>query len=344
MKAQIIIEALDLTEAQINSEQKTVRQRIIASGLSKNRRQYREEVLQGALPLFEGVRTFANHPGKSESKERPERSILDMTGWIDNVVYENGALYGTRHFANTDAGRNAWALVEQVVSGQAPASLIGASINAVGKASKAADGDYVVIESIDHVLSVDDVTTPAAGGGFMVEGENGDDLTELLVRSMTYEQWFESRPDYTRRLQNEMKQERQDGALKAAKADAEQARAALESMKSEIEALRRERDAALGETSSKGRELALERALRGVGLPQLWETDLRDRLLAEADVNKWPEIVETERTKARQAGAKVSITGAGQQVAQTLSLKGNVSPLPRADENVTQWLNRTRRN
>ncbi len=48
----ILVEALDLTEAQINLEERTVRQTIIRAGKSKNRRVYPEGVLEAATPLF----------------------------------------------------------------------------------------------------------------------------------------------------------------------------------------------------------------------------------------------------------------------------------------------------
>lgn len=312
MKTTVIIEALDLSEAQINAESHTVRQRLITAGKSKNNRIYSESVLQTAAPLFEGRQTFANHPSRSELKDRPERSIRDLTGWLSNVEYQEGALYAVRHFADTQAGRDAWALVEQIVSQKAPATLMGASINAVGKAKSTEDG-ALIIESIDAVHSVDDVVSPAAGGAFLAESAEPGSLTADLLAALTFEEWFESRPDYTKRLQNEMKQARQDDALKAARAEAEGAIQALKEAQSQLAALTSDREAAIAEAQQARRELEIERKMRTVSLPAAWDKALREQL-AQADERQWASIIETELSKARSAGHRIAITGAEQQV------------------------------
>lgn len=319
MKTQVLIEALDLSEAVIDADARTVRQKIITAGKSKNGRYYSEAVLQRAASLFEGVKTYANHPSRSESKDRPERSILDITGYITDVRYEEGVLRGTRHFVG-DAGEKVWRIVEQVVSGGAPASLIGASINAVGKGAKGKveDDDVFIVESIDAVNSVDDVTSPAAGGGFERLLASADDMTLQLLTAMDYQEWFESRPDYVKRLQNEMKQVRQDEALKAANAVAEQLRTALTEAQVEIETLTSENARLTEDSTQLRRELALERALAKVTLPAAWKTSLRGRLL-EVNTDQWERIIEEELAKSRANGKpRITVTGAGQQIAPSL--------------------------
>lgn len=320
MKTQVIIEALDLSEAQIDVENRTVHQRLIAAGKSKNNRVYGETVLQGAAGLFEGRQTYANHPSRSDQRERPERSVRDLTGWLTNVEYREGALWATRHFTRNQAGDDTWSLVREIVEGRAPASLLGASINAVGKASAGDDGS-VIVEAITAVNSVDDVTTPAAGGGWeLLVASNGDSLTGDLLQAMTFEEWFESRPDFVRRVQNEMKTVRQDKALTEAKTLAERLTADVQNAQGTIEALEAARVADGEAITLLRHEVEVWRVMAGVNLPESWKTSLRETLL-QSDIADWAVIVERERKKARAAGYRQTVTGAGQQVNNPLPTK-----------------------
>lgn len=316
MKTQVLIERLDLSEAIIDADNRTVRQKLIMAGKSKNNRLYREDVLQKASPLFEGRQTYANHPSKDDLRNRPERSVSEITGWITDVTYENGGIWATRHFTRNQAGNDTWSLVQDIVEGRAPGSLLGASINAVGKARKADDGDYLIVEAIEAVNSVDDVTTPAAGGGWekLVASDSGGITTELL-NAMTFEEWFECRPEFTRRLQNEMKAVRQDEAVKAAKVEADRVSLALQEAQTKLEALQAERDAAVKEAQTARRETAIEKALNKVQLPASWKSDLQERML-QADEREWTGIVERDLQKAKAANAllRPDVSGAGQRV------------------------------
>lgn len=348
MKTIILIEALDLSEATIDAEKRTIRQKIITAGKSKNGRYYSEAVLQKAASLFENVKTYANHPSRAEAKDRPERSILDITGYLSDVGYEEGVLKGTRHFIG-DAGEKVWKIVEQVVSGGAPSSLIGASINAIGKGvkGKVENDDVLIVESIDAVNSVDDVTSPAAGGGFERLLASNDDLVLQIVGTMDYMEWIEARPEYTDRLKNEWKQTRQDGALKAANAVAEELRTALTEAETEIENLKIERDTAVTETFQARCALAIERALQKVVLKASWKDSLRHDL-SHTPETEWAALIEREISKAKQANARpqISVAGAGQQIAKTHSVSSPTTPAsiaPRDDENAEEWAQRVQK-
>lgn len=345
-RTQIFVEHLRLDEAVLDTEQRTVRQVLIRAGRSANGRVYRPEVLQRAAPLFEGVKTYANHPSASERRERPERSTRDVTGWITNVEWREGALYGTRHFTRTQAGQDTWALVEDVVTGRAPATLIGASINAAGKAVRDDNGDWLV-ESIDAVHSVDDVTSPAAGGGFLPLGESArDDLTAVLLGLLEFEEWYEAGKvrGFAARLQNEMKVVRQTEALKAAQADAEQARQALQEAQTKAAALDEQVVMLTQQLVEARRDLELERALRRVNLPAAWEVSLREQLMA-VPTEAWDAIIKREVNKAalipRQRPA---VVGADARVTEAVSAAPALADLtPRDSEDVAAWLRRIRR-
>lgn len=340
MTTQLLIEALDLSEARLDTENRVIRDAVlIRAGMSANRRLYPPKVLETAVTVFEGAKAYANHPGKSELKERAERSIRDLTGWYANVRYENGALVADRYFTRTQAGQDAFAIAQDVVEGRAPKSLAGLSINAVGK-GKAIDhetGKAVEVEAITHALSVDDVTIPAAGGAY-TEAANGDELLTALLESLSYEEWFEAKPEYTKRLQNEMKKVRQDEALKAAQAEAERLQLALDEAQTAREALTAECEAVRSDLQRARRELAVIEALGKVNLPATWQTDLRKRLM-EAAPEDWHTIIDTEKKKAARANAvpKVPVTGAGQQTLPAAAVTMQESIVPRDDEDAVTW-------
>jgi hypothetical protein len=203
MKTSILSESIDLTEAQLDSDERVIKGVVlIRAGMSKNRRYYGEDVLKAAAPIFEAAKAYANHPSKAETKDRPERSIRDITGFYKNVIFENGAVRADRYFTRNQAGQDAWALAEDIISGRAPASLAGLSINAVGtgKVDKFEDGEALRVESITGALSIDDVSQPAAAGSYVFTASNGDELTTQLIASLSFEEWFESHPEYTERL------------------------------------------------------------------------------------------------------------------------------------------------
>ena len=345
MGTEILIETLDLTEAQLDVDNRTIRQRLIKAGTSQNRRQYPDAVLQAAAPLFEGTRTYVNHPSTRDMKERPERDVRHITGWLEGVRYENGALYGTRHFTENEAGEDVWKLVRSVVEGKAPPSLVGASINAIGKArrEKQDKGDLLIVESIDQVNSVDDVTSPAAGGGFDVFAASaGDDLKSAFIESLSYEEWFEARPEFRKRLQKEMKKARQTDALKAAQAEAERLTADYQEVQEQLEAMRQRAEAAEADAAKVRHTLMVEESVQKFSLPVAWKNSLREQL-QDADPETWDGILQREVRKANVATSKnrVPVEGAGQQV-DTMNETQQPPPSldPREGEDVEAWMRR----
>lgn len=358
MKTTVLIEALDLTEAKIDIENRTVRQTLIRAGKSLNKRQYSEAVLSAATPLFEGTKAFSDHPSKSEMKDRSERSIRHISGWFTEATFENGALIATRHFTNNEAGRDSWALVEQIVTGKAPPSLMGASINALGRGrvEKIDNEDVLIVESIDQVISCDDVTTPAAAGGWeRLVASAGSDLTTELLKAVDYEEWQECQPSYVERLKKEWKTVRledetkrvlaeADSNVKAANTKAAETEQALSEAQINIQALNEANTKLLSELEIVRRELTLEKALSKVKLPELYLEDLRSRL-PQVAMAEWQGLIEIEIAKARKAKAPVTVTGAGAQINNPLPVSPIPIPdstdmLPREFEDVDAWARR----
>ena len=136
---------------------------LIKAGTSGNRRHYPAPMLEAAVPLFESVKAYADHPTKDEQRSRPERSVRDVVGWFEGVRWDadEQGIRGTFKILESadwlrSALKSAW--------DQGKRDLLGFSINATGKlGAKRADGS-TLIESLDSVASTDVVTTPGAGG------------------------------------------------------------------------------------------------------------------------------------------------------------------------------------
>jgi hypothetical protein len=346
----IYIEPMDLSEAQLDPANRTVQQVIIRAGVSKNKRYYSEALLQTALLLFEGVKTYANHP---QAKGNGERSVRELTGWIDGVEYQNGNLTGRRHFLRTQAGQDSWAIVEDIVNGKAPASLMGASINAIGKGKpgKMDNEEVLIVESIEAIHSVDDVTNAAAGGGWEQLVAGGDELQQQLFAALDYQEYLEARPDYVDRLKREWKLVRLGDATKTALAESDKkVKDAKQQMSQLEEALQQARAEAdeyaevntklLSELQTVRRELAVTDLLERNHLPAAYKKDLRERLplLEEAE---WDAVLAKEMAKIKASGTtpRVQVRNASAQTADTITLSRS-SPVPLEDENVEQWLRR----
>lgn len=306
MGTQIFTEALDLTEAQINTERRQIQGVVLIKvGMSKNRRHYSEDVLKSSVSVFEGAKAYMDH-GKGNRSQR------DLSGWYENVRYEGGKLIADRSFTRTLAGNDAFSIAEDIISGRAPKSLAGLSINAVGTAKKhATENDAVEIESITTAISVDDVDNAAAGGSYL-EGTSGD-LTTAFWEAVSYDEYQQARPDFIDRLKKEWKQTRQDDALKAALAESEALKAELETAQATIKTLQGERDTAIAEKALASRENHIESALGKASVPTDWKKALRESLL-KADETAWADIIKSEESKAKSAGHKTPVTGASQQI------------------------------
>ncbi len=334
MKTIALVEKLDLSEAELDNEARVIRNVVlISAGRSANNRLYPEAVLEKAASIFEASKAYADHgrkPGES-------RSVRDITGWYSNVRYAEGKLRADRHFAPTQAGNDVWALAQAVIEGRAPTSLAGLSINAVGQGKvKQFEGrDVLEVESIDRAISVDDVDTPAAGGTYLT-ASSGDELLNSLFQAMSFEEWFAARPEYMERVHKELKTVRQDDALKAAKAEAEQTRQTLVDAQSLAATLTKERDAAMLEVQQARRDLAMEKAFRSAGLPAKVEADLRERLV-DAAPDQWVSIIQKERDKLKSLGLlpRPAVTGSQQQV-HTPAAAPKTDPLASARQRLAE--------
>lgn len=353
----VLSESLDLTEAQIDHENRVIKQVVlIRAGMSKNRRFYGEQTLKEAVAVFEGAKAYANHPSKDEQKNRPERSIRDITGWYSGVHYHEGAIRADRYFSRTQAGNDAWAIAEDIVSKRAPATLAGLSINAVGSGAprKFDDGEALEVTAITAANSVDDVSIPAAGGGYtLTASDGGDEITSGILETLNYQEWLQARPEFTERLKREWKQVRLEEAtktalaeadqkVKAAEVDTRQAQQALtesEKQRAQLEAVN---EKLVTEVQSLRLKLAVNEALENVHLPAVYLNDLRERL-PKAPTGEWASMIETELLKVKRSNtSKVPVTHASVNELKPDNIATSIEEvvMPRDNEDVKQWRER----
>lgn len=351
-KAVLMTEAIDRSSATLDADNRVLKNVVlIKAGMSANRKLYKPEALKNSAKVFEGTKAFVNHPSRTEMKERPERSVEHVSGWYKNVRFENNMLVADRYFSSNAAGQNAFALAQDVLNG-APATLAGLSINAagVGFAAKDDAGDYIEVENISHAYSVDDVTEPAAGGAYKLTASGNDPMVEALMQAMSFDEWFQSRPDYIRRVQNEMKTVRQETAIKEvteakelALTEAGRLQGELEQMKTSLREAETAREAAEALAFRKAQELAIVEALGKVSLKQSWKQDLKQKLIQTPEQD-WPGLIEAEVRKAKDADAlpQVEVPITAQPIVTNSSYRASASLAPRPGENEADWRERVR--
>lgn len=115
----------------------------------------------GPKVFVKGTKVFMNHPGASESADRPERDVHQLAGkLISDASFAEGALYADVEFYSHYAP-----IIEEM------AGDVGLSIRASGNAKlgEAEGREGPIIESLveDPLTSVDVVTVAGAGGKFI---------------------------------------------------------------------------------------------------------------------------------------------------------------------------------
>jgi phage major head subunit gpT-like protein len=160
-------ESIDLIEAEVaDADKHIVEVTLIRAGTSRNGNRYPPEVLRESVPLFEGIRAFADH---QRPDDLPERSIRDLVGHYRNVhLDESGRLRGELHLVPG----NDW-LFHLLSEAQAYPDLCGISIDADGDVDRRTPPRTV--RKLLRVSSADIVTRPAAGGSVdrLIQAERG---------------------------------------------------------------------------------------------------------------------------------------------------------------------------
>jgi hypothetical protein len=128
----------------------------IIGRVSKNGREYSDKALKEAASKYEGIEVNLNHP--SRSKPGDERRVEDGFGWLESVRVRDDGVYGNLHYLKEHP--NAGMIAE---AAERRSSRFGLSHNAQG--TVAVKNGKNVVESVDKVLSVDLVQSPATTNG-----------------------------------------------------------------------------------------------------------------------------------------------------------------------------------
>lgn len=140
---------------------------LIAADVEGSSGYYPAEVLRrdGATAFPAGTHVYLDHPKESDEKERPERSVRDLAGYlVDEASFEEG-----------QDGRGLFARIqftEEIKDRiRALAPVVGLSIRANGEIEKGPNGRKIV-RSVKEGLSVDVVTRAGAGGRLVTMSES----------------------------------------------------------------------------------------------------------------------------------------------------------------------------
>jgi len=174
----------NLNEAKFDKDKKIIEKVALISKTSKNNRDYTDECLSGALPLFEGVKCYINH-----DKSGNTRSVKDLVGRYRNPIYENGKVKADLHLLNDggEISQKLLAIIEQMPD------LVGNSISARGRYHREDGRD--IIEELTKVNSVDIVTDPATTSSLFESIEEIKEEDNMDLKSLTKDELKKGRND-----------------------------------------------------------------------------------------------------------------------------------------------------
>ncbi len=153
------------------------RARIIAGDVQGSSGFYPATMLKRDAAVFrEGLPVFLDHPGVTESYDRPERSVRDLAGKLaSTAVYEGDGLY-----ADVEVYEH-WAPVIEAMAGD-----IGMSIRAAGTVEPSQQENIrgPIVTALTEAASVDFVTAAGAGGKIVALLESARAESDLLRKAV----------------------------------------------------------------------------------------------------------------------------------------------------------------
>lgn len=156
-----------LTEARVQRSEGRLNDLPLLGRVSKNGRIYTEKALRDAARLYDGARSFLDHPVEGELRDRDGvRSVRDLIGKIENPRVAGDRVRGDLVLLESPHRDLVLSLAER-----AP-ELVGMSHRARGQVRQDEQGRQIV-ESLDKVFALELVTEPATVGGLqeaLVEG------------------------------------------------------------------------------------------------------------------------------------------------------------------------------
>lgn len=137
--------------------------KFLEKGLTKDKKRfYTDGAIDSAIDVYEGAKMFADHPTKSDERERPERSFRD---WIANL--RNCRKNSEGHAIADAVIHEGW--FKKKIAGLLEAGELEGLATSIAGIAKAVKGKIegvttFIVESIAEGRSCDFVTEPNAGG------------------------------------------------------------------------------------------------------------------------------------------------------------------------------------
>jgi len=177
-----------LSEAEIDYDNLILKNVVVLGPTSSSGRKYSVDTQQKALPLFEGIRAYVNHPKLNEMSE--PRDMRDLIGEHKNLrIVVNKTVSDLYLIDNATVRDVVLPLAEQ------KPHLAGNSIVARGKIVKEKDGSFKV-EEILAARSIDIVTEPATTNNLFIEGKQFLlEEEDMEIKNLTMETLKRERPD-----------------------------------------------------------------------------------------------------------------------------------------------------
>jgi hypothetical protein len=125
---------------------KMIRNVVLLGPVSKHGYTYRPEAMRRAVPLYERVRAFIDHPTADEERSK-RRDVQKLAGQFINVRFEEGKIKGDIKLLPDECGQKFWNIARHMPN------IASCSHMADGK--MVTEGGHRYVEEISRVWSVD---------------------------------------------------------------------------------------------------------------------------------------------------------------------------------------------
>lgn len=237
------------------------------------RRRYTDECLSKAVPIFEGLPAYVDHP--EPGKVHMHRSLKDMYGYYCNVRADlaEHKLRGDLVLFENAVGQHVKAIIQK------NPLLVGNSIFAAGK-GRFAQGVEIVEEILPRTKwgtrpSVDLVGNPATTRSLFEHRDNIDDNRESIMselQNLTLTELREARPDLHKKMIIEG-QETSAAEIKQLKEQISSLETAKQDLEKQVKTLTEQVDAVKKEKEAASNKASVEKLLAESKLPTHAVTD-----------------------------------------------------------------------
>jgi hypothetical protein len=243
---------------------------------------YTRQYISSLIPLVEGAKAYYDHQTEREERERPQNSVRKLVGyWSDAKQEADGSAVAVLNLSEAATWLKPILADAEKLKTEKGIVFVGPSINGFGnvRMGEAEGRRGKIVESAKHLLSIDIVTEPGAGGTVdkLLEGAKPNKEDETLDFSkLTLEELKKNRPDLFAQVE-----QTRETAASAAAITPEQVK---ELVAKEVDKIK---EAAMAPARAAAEELTRER-IKQQASPRIRE------ILKES---KLPELAQTKLTR-----------------------------------------------